>query len=143
MQYQPQIEQRNGKDYIFCAWRRKYVRLTPEEWVRQHFLHALVEDFAYPQTLIAVEASISVGEVKKRCDAIIYDNALRPLCIVEFKAPAVSLTQRVFDQITAYNFLLHVDYLIVSNGMQHYCCRMDYEKGQYAFLKDIPPYSAL
>ena len=141
MQYQPDIEQRNGKDYIFCAWRRKYVRLTPEEWVRQHFLHALVEDFAYPQTLIAVEASISVGEVKKRCDAIIYDNALRPLCIVEFKAPAVSLTQRVFDQVAIYNRRVGVSWFFLSNGNEHRACRV--LSGGYEQLPNIPLYTEL
>ena len=141
MQYQPDIEQRNGKDYIFCAWRRKYVRLTPEEWVRQHFLHALVEDFAYPQSLIAVEAAIEVGKMKKRCDAIVYNLDLKPLCIVEFKAPTVSLTQRVFDQVAVYNRRVGVDYFFLSNGRDHRACRVN-ETG-YEQLPNIPLYNEL
>lgn len=141
MHYRPDIEQRNGKDYIFCVWRRKYVRLTPEEWVRQHFLHALVEDFAYPQALIAVEASISVGEVKKRCDAIIYNSALQPLCIVEFKAPTVSLTQKVFDQVAVYNRQLGVTYFFLSNGNEHKACKVD--TTTYHLLPHIPLSSEL
>ena len=141
MKYQPDIEQRNGKDYIFCAWRRKYVRLTPEEWVRQHFLHALVEDFAYPQSLIAVESAIEVGEMKKRCDAIVYNSDLKPLCIVEFKAPTVSLTQRVFDQVAVYNRRVGVDYFFLSNGRDHRACRVN-ETG-YEQLPNIPLYNEL
>lgn len=141
MRYEPQIEQRDGKDYIFCAWRRKFVRLTPEEWVRQHFLHALVEDFAYPQTLIAVETPICVGEVQKRCDAVVFDRDLRPLCIVEFKAPTVSLTQKVFDQVAVYNRRLNVQYFFLSNGKEHQACRV--LPDSYERLSNIPLYSDL
>ena len=141
MQYEPQIEQRNGKDYIFCVWRRKYVRLTPEEWVRQHFLHALVEDFSYPQTLIAVEAAITVGDVRKRCDAIVYNAALQPLCIVEFKAPTVSLTQRVFDQVAVYNRRVGVAHFFLSNGREHRACRV--LPDGYEQLPNIPSYNEL
>lgn len=141
MQYEPQIEQRNGKDYIFCAWRRKFVRLTPEEWVRQHFLHALTEDFAYPPSLIAVEAPICVGEVQKRCDAVVYNRNLQPLCILEFKAPTVSLTQKVFDQVAVYNRRLQVQYFILSNGKQHQACKV--LSDSYEQLPNIPLYSDL
>ena len=141
MQYQPDIEQRDGKEFIFCAWRRKFVRLTPEEWVRQHFLHALVEDFGYPQTLIAVEAAIQVGEVNKRCDAIIYNSALQPLCIVEFKAPTVTLSQKVFDQVAVYNRRVGVHYFFLSNGKTHQACRV-LEKS-YELLPAIPSYNEL
>ena len=141
MNYQPQIEQRNGKDYIFCVWRRKFVRLTPEEWVRQHFLHALIEDFAYPQSLIAVEASIQLGDVKKRCDAIVYNAALQPLCIIEFKAPTVTLSQRVFDQVAVYNYRLGVRYFFLSNGKSHQACRV--LSNSYELLPTIPLYTEL
>ena len=141
MQYRPEIEQREGKEYIFCVWRRKYVRLTPEEWVRQHFLHALVEEFGYPQALIAVEASISVGEVKKRCDAIVYNATLKPLCIVEFKAPTVTLSQRVFDQVAVYNRQVGVQYFFLSNGREHQACRV--LESSYERLANIPLYNEL
>ena len=139
--FSPDIEQRNGKDYIFCTWRRKYVRLTPEEWVRQQFLHTLVEDFGYPHSLIAVEAAITVGEVNKRCDAIVYNSALQPLCIVEFKAPTVKLTQKVFDQVAVYNRRLGVRYFFLSNGNVHCACRV--LEDAYEQLPDIPLYSHL
>lgn len=150
MHYQPLIEQRNGKDYIFCVWRRKYVRLTPEEWVRQQFLHALVEDFAYPQSLIAVEVEVGkkskeqrtrIGELKKRCDAIVYNAALQPLCIIEFKAPTVTLSQHVFDQVAVYNHRLGVRYFFLSNGKTHQACRV--LQNSYERLPNIPLYSEL
>jgi hypothetical protein len=92
---------------------------------------------------MANEIELRVGKKKLRCDTVVYDKMLQPKMIVEYKAPEIALTQRVFDQITAYNMLLHVDYLVVSNGMQHYCCKMDYEHRQYVFLSDIPAYTEL
>ncbi|MBP5290326.1 MAG: type I restriction enzyme HsdR N-terminal domain-containing protein [Paludibacteraceae bacterium] len=141
MQYRPEIERRKGKDYILCEWRRKYVRLTPEEWVRQHFLHGLVEDFGYPQAFIAVEAPITVGEVQKRCDAIIYDAHLQPVCIVEFKAPTISLTQKVFDQVAVYNRRVGVHHFFLSNGRTHRACRV--LESSYEQLPTIPLYTEL
>ena len=128
---------------IFDFLRCKYVALTPEEWVRQHFVHFLAEHKGYPKGLLANEVELRVGEKKLRCDTILYNNALQPQMIIEYKAPTVALTQRVFHQISAYNLLLHVDYLMVSNGLQHHCCRMDYEQQTYAFLPDIPDYALL
>ena len=117
--------------------------LTPEEWVRQHFVHYLMAYKGYPKGLLANEVELAVGEKKLRCDTLLYNKALQPQMIVEYKSPEIELTQRVFNQITAYNFLLHVDYLVVSNGRQHYCCRMDYEHQTYTFLQDIPAYGEL
>lgn len=141
MNYQPQIRKQNGKDYIFCTWRHKFVRLTPEEWVRQHFLHAIVESLAYSPSLLAVEAPIMVGEVKKRCDAIVYDRQLNPLCIIEFKAPTVALTQHVYDQVAVYNRKLGVNFFIISNGKEHHACRVTADG--YDFLPNIPAYTDL
>ena len=132
-----------GRHEVFDFLRRRYVALTPEEWVRQHFVHYLVEHKGYPKGLLANEMELRVGEKRLRCDTVLYNNVLQPLMIMEYKAPSVPITQRVFDQITAYNILLHVDYLVVSNGLQHYCCRMDYEGRSYTFLKEIPDYSML
>lgn len=128
------------KPTIFDFLRRKFVRLTPEEWVRQHFTHFLVEHKGYPQTLLANEIELRVGEKHLRCDTLLYNKTLQPMMIIEYKAPTIPLTQKVFDQISTYNLLLHVDYLIVSNGINHYCCKMDYENKKYLFLKDIPEY---
>ena len=137
------MRQRDGKHEIFDFLRRRYVALTPEEWVRQHFVHFLVEHKGYPKGLLANELELRVGEKRLRCDTVLYDKQLQPQMIIEYKAPEVSITQRVFNQITVYNMLLHVDYLVVSNGLQHYCCRMDYEHNSYEFLTDIPEYGTI
>ena len=141
--YSVLLKTENGRDKIFDMLRRRYVTLTPEEWVRQHFVNFLIQRKGYPGGLMANEIELRVGKKKLRCDTVVYDKMLQPKMIVEYKAPEIALTQRVFDQITAYNMLLHVDYLVVSNGMQHYCCQMDYENRQYAFLSDIPAYTEL
>ena len=141
--YDVKWREHNGKREIFDFLRRRYVALTPEEWVRQHFVHFLVEHKGYPKGLLANEIELRVGEKRLRCDSVLYSIALQPQMIIEYKAPDVAITQRVFDQITAYNILLHVDYLIVSNGLQHYCCHMDYARHSYDFLSDIPDYSTI
>lgn len=128
---------------IYDTLRRKYVKLTPEEWVRQHFVHMLVERKGYPGALMANEVALKVGEKQLRADTVLYDSRLRPRMIIEYKAPHVAITQAVFDQIATYNLLLRVDYLVVSNGLSHYCCRMDYENRQYRYLQDIPLYAEL
>lgn len=128
---------------IYDTLRRKYVKLTPEEWVRQHFVHMLVERKGYPGALMANEVALKVGEKQLRADTVLYDSRLRPRMIVEYKAPHVAITQAVFDQIATYNLLLRVDYLVVSNGLSHYCCRIDYEGRQYRYLQDIPLYAEL
>ncbi|MDE5784717.1 MAG: type I restriction enzyme HsdR N-terminal domain-containing protein [Prevotella sp.] len=141
--YETKFREQGGKRQIFDVLRRKYVALTPEEWVRQHVVHYLMDYKGYPKGLLANEVELVIGEKKLRCDTLLYNRALQPQMIIEYKSPEIDLTQRVFDQITAYNFLLHVDYLIVSNGRQHYCCRMDYERQSYQFLKEIPRYEDL
>lgn len=128
---------------IFDILRRRYVSLTPEEWVRQHFIHFLTEHKGYPTALLANEISMNIGNKQLRADSVLYDRTLRPRMIIEYKAPTVAITQKVFDQITIYNMLLHVDYLVVSNGLQHYCCHMNYEDHTYEFLQDIPQYNEL
>ena len=138
--YEHKVRKENGRLMIFDILRRKYVALTPEEWVRQHFVHLLTEHKGYPPALLANEVELRIGEKRLRCDTVLYDNRLQPRMIMEYKAPTIMLTQKVFDQISVYNMLLHVDYLIVSNGLQHYCCRMDYDNQKYLFLKEIPNY---
>ncbi len=143
----PSFEIRLGgtreKPEIFDFLRRRFVKLTPEEWVRQHFVHWLVEQKGYPKGLLGNEIELQAGEKKVRCDSILYDNNARPQMIIEYKAPTVALSQKVFDQISTYNLLLHVDYLMVSNGMEHYCCRMNYEQKSYEFLREIPDYEKI
>ena len=125
---------------IFDVLRRRYVVLTPEEWVRQHFVHFLISEKSYPQTLLANEVRLTVGEKTLRADTVAYDRELKPRMIVEYKAPTIQLTQKVMEQVLAYHLVLHVDFLIVSNGLEHYCCHMNYEQGTYEFLTEIPTY---
>ena len=141
--YGIKIKNDKGHQSIFDVLRRKYVALTPEEWVRQHFVHFLIEHKGYPKALMANEIQLTIGSKKLRCDSVLYDRTLKPRMIIEYKAPTVNITQKVFDQITIYNMLLHVDYLVVSNGIKHYCCRMDYANQKYLFLEDIPDYQNL
>lgn len=141
MMYQPKIRQNNSLYSIFCDWRQKWVKLTPEEWVRQNILHLLVEDYQYPKSAIAVEQAISLNSLSKRCDAVVYDKSLQPLCIIEFKAQNIELTQKVFDQIAVYNIKLNVNYLIVSNGQLTYSCYVNDK--QLTFLDSIPTYPQL
>lgn len=128
---------------IFDILRKKYIALTPEEWVRQHFVHFLVEHKGYPAALMANEIQLKVGEKTLRADSVLYSKDLKPRMIIEYKAPHIPITQKVFDQISIYNMLLHVDYLVVSNGLQHYICKMDYNDKKYLFLEDIPDYEEL
>ena len=137
------IQQRDGKSFIFDPLRKKYIALTPEEWVRQHFVHLLTDYKGYPKGLLANEVQLNLNGTKKRCDTVLFNKDLSARMIVEYKAPNIEITQAVFDQITRYNMVLKVEYLIVSNGMRHYCCKIDYNTMQYTFLPDIPAYTEL
>ena len=141
--YPAKILKRNGKNVIFDPLRQKYVALTPEEWVRQHFVHLLTDFKGYPKGLLANEIQLDLNGTKKRCDTVLFNKDLSARMIVEYKAPNIEITQAVFDQITRYNMVLKVEYLIVSNGMRHYCCKIDYNPMQYTFLPDIPAYTDL
>lgn len=131
------------KPQVFDFLRNRFVALTPEEWVRQHFTHWLVEHKGYPKGLLGNEIELKVGDKRLRCDSILYDKSAQPQMILEYKAPTIQIQQKVFNQISAYNLLLHVDYLLVSNGLEHYCCRMDYKHHRYTFLQEIPAYGEL
>lgn len=138
--YSPKLKRDGQRTQIFDSIRRKYVALTPEEWVRQHFINFLVTEKKYPASLIAIETGLKYNLLQKRSDVVIYNTNSKPFVIVECKAPEVKVTQDTFDQIARYNFTLKVEYLIVTNGMNHFCCQMDYEKESYVFLKEIPEY---
>ena len=128
----------NNKEQIFCEWRHRWVRLTPEEWVRQQLLHRMVEQFDYPLSRIAVEKAITVGEAHKRCDAVVYDASLRELMIIECKAETVPLTQKTLDQAITYNRKLNVPYLILHNGPQTICVH-----GDNTYTSGLPRYTDL
>lgn len=138
--YDAKIDCANGRKQIFDCLRRCYVALTPEEWVRQHFVNMLITQKGYPTALTANEVAIQLNGMNRRCDTVVYDKQLKPRVIIEYKAPTVKIDAKVFAQIARYNMVLRVDYLIVSNGLQHFCCKMDYEKNCYTFLTDIPAY---
>ena len=133
----------NGKPYIFDKIRKKYVLLTPEEWVRQNMVRFLVSEKNYPASLLANEVSIKYNELSKRCDTIVYSRAGKPLMIAEYKSADVEITQKTFDQIVVYNHQLKVEYLLVSNGLQHYCCKVNFEKMTTEYLQEIPDYDLL
>ena len=130
-----------SKQQILCAWRRKYVRLTPEEHVRQTILHVLETQYEYPHGLIGVEVPIEVAGLKKRCDAIVYNQLMQPRMLIEFKAETVPLTQQVFDQAAIYNRHLQVPYLMVSNGKDTIVAEV--LSTEYRFLTYVPNYQEL
>ena len=127
-----------NKEQIFCEWRHRWVRLTPEEWVRQQLLHRLVEQLDYPASLIAVEQAINVGEAKKRCDAVVYDRQMNPLMVIECKAETVPLTQKTLDQAITYNRKLNVPFLMLHNGVQTICIH-----GTNHYTSGFPRYTDL
>lgn len=128
---------------LFDIVRKKWVAFTPEEWVRQHVLHWLVTDKGYPAGHIAVEKQIALHNTIKRCDILCHNMNLRPIVLVECKAPEVAITQDVFDQIARYDQATGVDYLLITNGLRHFCCRLNHEAANWTFLPVLPAYSEL
>ncbi|MBO5226167.1 MAG: type I restriction enzyme HsdR N-terminal domain-containing protein [Parabacteroides sp.] len=141
--FTPKIVEKEGKRIIFDFIRKRYVTLTPEEWVRQHFVNFLINFKNYPKELLANEVQVKLNRTSKRCDTVAYNHFLEPLVIIEYKAPTIPITNAVFEQIVRYNMVLHVKYLIVSNGLNHYCCKIDYINQSYCFLEEIPNYEQL
>ena len=133
-----------GEVFVFDILRRKWLKLTPEEWVRQHFTRFLIEHKHYPAGLLANEVGININGNLRRCDTILYDKVgMRPRLILEYKAPHVEISQEVFYQIASYNSVLRADYLIVSNGLHHYCCKINYEQNSFEFLPQVPDFKDL
>ena len=141
--YSFNIKSQSKRKYIFDTIRKKYFLLTPEEWVRQNFIQYLVADKKYPASLISIEKHLKINNLSKRTDIVLYNNIGNPIVIVECKSPKVNIDQNVFDQIARYNLELKVNFLIVTNGLKHYCCKMDHDNSCYSFLKDIPSYDEL
>jgi len=141
--YELQTAERDGKPVIYDPMRKTYVRLTPEEWVRQHFVQYLVQELDVPAGLVAVEASFQYQGRPRRADVIVHDQEGAPLLLVECKAPQVSIDQDAFDQCARYNIVLGAPYLVVTNGQVHYACTIDFDDRRYTFLDDLPPYDEL
>ena len=138
--YTFKLKSNKNKTLIFDNLRKKHMVLTPEEWVRQHFVQFLIEEKKYPVSLIAIEKQLVINNLKKRTDIVIFSSDGTPNIIVECKAPKIKIGQDTFDQIARYNLKLDANYLIVTNGLQHYFCKLDKENETYVFLKDIPNY---
>ncbi len=138
--YQFRFKSSENKVSIFDRIRKKFIILTPEEWVRQHTIHYLIEEKKYPESLINVEKLVKLNELDKRYDIIIFKPDGDIHLIVECKSHSVKITQEVFDQIARYNLALNAEFLMITNGFNHYYCQMDYIDQQYSFLKDIPNY---
>jgi type I site-specific restriction endonuclease len=132
--------EKEGKKYIFDPIRKKYIVLTPEEWVRQNLIVYLVNEKKYPQNLIRIEQKLEGKNQFFRSDIVVYNRNGQPLMIVECKAEKVKITQEVFEQISKYNLQFKVDYLLVSNGIQHFICKINHETKTYVYLKEIPEY---
>jgi len=139
--YNFRFKSNENKTLIFDIIRKKFVVLTPEEWVRQHVLHFLISEKNYPISHINVEKQLKLHETVKRYDIVVFNPNGSIQIIVECKAPKIPITQLTFDQIARYNFVVNANYLFVTNGLEHYYCNMDFENEKYVFLKDIPEYS--
>ena len=137
-EYSFRFKNSENKVLIFDEIRKKFVALTPEEWVRQHVVKFLLEEKKYPKSYINVEKNIKINGLTKRYDIVVFNPDGSIFLLVECKAPEVSITQNVFDQIARYNLKLNAQYLMVTNGLNNYFCQMDFENEKYIFLKELP-----
>lgn len=138
--YPLRMRNQGAKTEVFDELRRKFVRLTPEEWVRQHLIHYLRLEKGYPKSLMSVEMPVLLFGMQKRSDVVVFDPNGKPLVIIECKAPQVAINQQVLDQAAAYNLPLQSVYFLLSNGLSHIFCRIDYQQKRYEFLPEIPAY---
>ena len=139
--YPLRIKEESSGTYIFDEIRKKFLLLTPEEWVRQHLVQFLIRDERYPRSLIKLEGGLKLNSLQKRSDILLFNNLGEKILLVECKAPSVKITQDTFDQIARYNFIHRVQWLLVSNGLQHFCCEIDFEKSSYRFVEELPEYA--
>lgn len=137
------VQKVEGKTLIYDIVRRKYVALTPEEWVRQHLIHFLINHLSFPKGLIQVESGLKYNKLAKRTDVVVYDRKGDPLLILECKSFKVPISQKVFEQSAIYNGTLKADYLLVSNGLEHYCCQINHHSKSFAFLDSIPDFEEI
>ena len=140
--YQFRFKNSENKVAIFDVIRKKFIVLTPEEWVRQHVVQFLLEEKNYPKSLINVEKVLKVNGLRKRYDVVVYNSDGSIFILVECKAPEIKIAQATFDQIATYNMTLNAQFLMVTNGLNHYFCQMDYENEKYTFLENLPNYNS-
>ena len=139
--YPAKITKRDGNVYIFDELRKKHLRLTPEEWVRQHWIQHLCKAYGYPKALMKQEGGIYLNSLQKRSDLVVYHPNGEQVLLAEFKAPTVKITEKTFWQIANYNTIYKIPLLLVSNGIEHYYCRVNFQSGEYSFLPELPSYS--
>lgn len=142
-EYSFRFIKRKNQSFIFDPIRKKELVLTPEEWVRQNFVQYLIREKQYPASLTRLEMSFKVNKWVRRSDIVVFNSEGKPVVLVECKAPSIKIDQKVFDQIARYNMVLRSEILIVTNGVQHFCCRMDYRAATYHYLDQIPGYLEL
>jgi len=136
------FKSKENKNFIFDPIRKKWLVLTPEEWVRQHCIQFLLKIKNVPLGFIQVEKKLNVNNTEKRYDLVVFKPDMSIMVLIECKAPQVNLTQKTFDQIARYNTVLKSDYLVLTNGLIHFFYKMDFKKGQYLFLPDLPTYNS-
>ncbi|MGV3545666.1 MAG: type I restriction enzyme HsdR N-terminal domain-containing protein [Pedobacter sp.] len=141
--YPFKITQRDGLHYIFDEARKKHLVLTPEEWVRQHFIKYLIKEKQFPVSLMQIEGGLSLNQTRKRSDILIYTQSGEKLMVVECKAPSVTITQATFDQAARYNSVYKAKWLVITNGLNHYYAQIDHENKNFSFLEELPVYSLL
>jgi predicted type IV restriction endonuclease len=141
--YTFRLKNSENKVSIFDDIRKKFIILTPEEWVRQHTVQFLLQEKNYPKSYLNVEKLIKINDINKRYDIVVFQPNGNIFLLIECKAPEVNITQNTFDQIARYNLKLNAKYLMVTNGLNHYFCQMDFEKEQYVFLKELPDFTNL
>ena len=142
-QYPIKLKEEKGVQYIFDRIRKKYLVLQPEEWVRQNFIQYLIEEKGYSANLIEIEKGLKINELQKRADIVIYDKKAEPIVLIECKAPKIKINQSVFEQVARYNVVFKVPYLVVTNGLDHYCAKVDFETNSFKFLKALPDFIQL
>jgi len=137
-QFEVNIKEDNGKLFIYDCIRKKYILLTPEEWVRQHFLNLLIQHYKYPKSLIKVESGLRYNQLLKRSDIIIYDRNGNPYILIECKTSELKLNQSGFNQVSVYNKTINAKYLVLTNGLKTFCCKIESENGTYEYVNDLP-----
>lgn len=141
--YPFQLIENNQSLYIFDQIRKRKLLLTPEEWVRQHFVQFLINQKMYPKSLIKLEGGLKINQKQNRTDIVVYNQNAQPFILIECKAPLININQKVFDQAAHYNLIYKVTYLVVSNGLKHYACKMDYTNASYQFIDELPDFETL
>ncbi len=139
--FELKLKEEASQTWVYDPIRKKYVVLTPEEWVRQHFINYLIHHLGYPRALIKVESGLSVNAMARRSDVLVFNREGEPHMLIECKSPSVNVDQKVFDQVSAYNIQYQAKLLVVTNGIRHYCCTIDQSNKQYRFISEIPAFN--